>query len=71
MGVWYLAQDIVIERDVALRVLSADIAADPELKQRFEREAKILAKLSHPNTRKRWVVPWSSPPRDPSDDRSA
>ncbi len=49
MGIVYLAHDTVLERDVALKVMVAQIADDPELKQRFEREAKAVAKMTHPN----------------------
>ncbi len=49
MGMVYLAHDTVLERDVALKVMVASIADDPELKQRFEREAKAVAKMTHPN----------------------
>ena len=40
MGIVYLAHDTILERDVALKVMVASIADDPELKTRFEREAK-------------------------------
>ena len=49
MGMVYLANDALLERDVALKVMVAQIADDAELKQRFEREAKAVAKLTHPN----------------------
>src|SRR5215813_1595251 len=49
MGMVYLAHDTVLERDVALKVMVATIADDPELKQRFEREAKAVARMTHPN----------------------
>src|SRR5438270_7138937 len=49
MGVVYLAHDTDLERDVALKVMVAQIADDPELKQRFEREAKTVARMTHPN----------------------
>ena len=49
MGVVYLAHDTILERDVALKVMVAQIADDPELKGRFEREAKAVAKMTHPN----------------------
>jgi tRNA A-37 threonylcarbamoyl transferase component Bud32/tetratricopeptide (TPR) repeat protein len=49
MGMVYLANDALLERNVALKVMVAQIADDPELKQRFEREAKAVAKLTHPN----------------------
>jgi serine/threonine protein kinase len=49
MGIVYLAHDTILERDVALKVMVAAIADDPELKQRFEREAKAVARMTHPN----------------------
>ncbi|HET7293827.1 MAG TPA: serine/threonine-protein kinase [Vicinamibacteria bacterium] len=49
MGMVYLAHDTVLERDVALKVMVSTIADDPELKHRFEREAKAVAKMTHPN----------------------
>jgi serine/threonine-protein kinase len=49
MGMVYLAYDTVLERDVALKLMVASIAHDPDLKMRFEREAKAVAKLNHPN----------------------
>lgn len=49
MGVVYLAYDTVLERDVALKVMASSITSDPELKDRFEREAKAVARLHHPN----------------------
>ena len=49
MGQVYLARDTILERDVALKVMVAQIADDPELKARFEREAKAVAKMTHPN----------------------
>jgi serine/threonine-protein kinase len=49
MGMVYLAYDTMLERDVALKLMVASIAHDPDLKMRFEREAKAVAKLNHPN----------------------
>jgi len=49
MGMVYLAHDTVLERDVALKVMVSQIADDPELIQRFSREAKAVAKMTHPN----------------------
>jgi len=49
MGQVYLAHDTVLDRDVALKVMVAQIADDPELKARFEREAKAVAKMTHRN----------------------
>jgi Tol biopolymer transport system component len=49
MGEVYKARDIKLDRDVALKVLPSHLAADPEALARFEREAKAVAALSHPN----------------------
>ncbi|PYQ52929.1 MAG: hypothetical protein DMF78_10300 [Acidobacteria bacterium] len=49
MGMVYLAHDTILERDVALKVMVSSIADDPELKMRFEREAKAVARMTHPN----------------------
>jgi serine/threonine protein kinase len=49
MGEVYKARDTRLDRTVAIKVLPEPVASDPELKQRFEREAKTLAALSHPH----------------------
>ncbi len=49
MGVVYHAHDSLLDRDVALKVMLRQFAADPEQKHRFEREARAVAKLMHPN----------------------
>ena len=49
MGEVYKAHDTPLNRTVAIKVLPTHVAADPELKQRFEREARTLAALSHPH----------------------
>ena len=49
MGEVYKATDTRLERTVAIKVLPAHVASDPERKQRFEREAKTVAALSHPH----------------------
>jgi serine/threonine protein kinase/Flp pilus assembly protein TadD len=49
MGIVYKAQDAVLERIVAIKALRPLLLADANMKARFIREAKILAKLSHPN----------------------
>ena len=49
MGVVYLARDLRLERPVALKVPSADRAADPAFRARFLREARTAAALLHPN----------------------
>jgi len=49
MGEVYLARDTRLDREVALKVLPEAMAADPLRLQRFEREAKAVATLNHPN----------------------
>ena len=49
MGQVYRARDTQLDRDVALKILPPVFAADPERLARFEREAKTLAVLNHPN----------------------
>ena len=49
MGEVYLAEDITLKRQVALKVLPPDLAASQERLERFQREAETLAALDHPN----------------------
>src|SRR6266566_1810144 len=49
MGEVYRARDTKLGRDVAIKVLPQALAQDPERLARFEREAKVLAVLNHPN----------------------
>jgi Tol biopolymer transport system component len=49
MGIVYLARDTRLDRAAAIKALPDDVAADPERLARFEREAKVLASLNHPN----------------------
>ena len=49
MGEVYKARDTRLDRIVAIKVLSTSIASDPHLRARFEREARAIAALSHPN----------------------
>src|SRR5438094_2196262 len=49
MGEVYRARDTKLNREVAVKVLLADVAKDPDRLARFSREAQILAALNHPN----------------------
>jgi Tol biopolymer transport system component len=49
MGEVYRARDPRLRRDVALKVLPAEVSHDPVRRQRFEREARTVAALNHPN----------------------
>ena len=49
MGEVYRAQDTKLARDVALKILPPEFSADSERMARFQREAKVLASLHHPN----------------------
>jgi len=49
MGEVYRARDSKLDREVAIKILPAALAQDPERLARFEREAKVLASLNHPN----------------------
>ena len=49
MGVVYLARDVALDRDVAIKLLPPIFAAQPTLRERFLREARTAARLSHPH----------------------
>ena len=49
MGEVYKARDTRLDRTVAIKVLLAHVADDPDLRQRFEREAKTISSLNHPH----------------------
>ena len=49
MGEVYVAEDTKLQRRVALKVLPKEMAADPERRSRFEREARAVAALNHTN----------------------
>jgi serine/threonine protein kinase len=44
-----IVRDTRLDRDVAVKVLPANLSSDPPLRQRLEREAKAVSKLSHPH----------------------
>jgi serine/threonine protein kinase len=49
MGEVYKARDPLLNRNVAIKTISASLAADPQFKERFRREAQSAASLNHPN----------------------
>jgi tRNA A-37 threonylcarbamoyl transferase component Bud32 len=49
MGAVYKARQPKLDRFVALKILSGDLAGDPAFAERFDREARVLARMSHPN----------------------
>jgi eukaryotic-like serine/threonine-protein kinase len=49
MGEVYAARDLALDRTIALKVLPDRLASDPDRRRRFEREAKAIAALNHPN----------------------
>src|SRR3712207_3807870 len=49
MGIVYRAQDKILDREVALKVLRSEPSVQPELLERFKREARACARLNHPN----------------------
>ena len=49
MGEVYRARDTRLDRIVAIKVLPADLAADPQFRERFDREARVISQLDHPH----------------------
>ena len=49
MGEVYRARDTRLDRSVAIKVLPTHLSSDPEAKQRFDREARAISSLNHPN----------------------
>ena len=49
MATVYRAQDLMLERPIAIKVLRADYSKDPAFRERFRQEAKAAANLSHSN----------------------
>ncbi|MGQ0735712.1 MAG: protein kinase domain-containing protein [Acidobacteriota bacterium] len=66
MGEVYRARDTRLKRDVAIKILPATFAADPDRLMRFEREAETLAALNHPHIAQIHGLEESAPPSDGS-----
>src|SRR6266571_1796670 len=49
MGEVYRARDTRLDRTIAIKVLSEHLSGNPQLRERFEREAKAISSLSHPH----------------------
>jgi|SRR5215469_11061423 len=49
MGEVYRAQDTRLDRIVAIKILPAHLSADPQIRERFDREARAISSLSHPH----------------------
>src|SRR5436190_20234517 len=49
MGEVYRARDTRLERTVAIKILPSHLSSNPEAKQRFDREARSISSLNHPN----------------------
>jgi serine/threonine protein kinase len=49
MGEVYRAKDTRLDRTVAVKILASHLSASPELKQRFDREARTVSSLNHPH----------------------
>jgi protein kinase-like protein len=49
MGAVYLAHELALDRDVAIKVLPPEHASAPDVRERFKREARTAARLTHPN----------------------
>lgn len=49
MGAVYLGRQLSLDREVAVKVLASELADDPQFLERLEREARVMARLKHPN----------------------
>ena len=49
MGQVYKARDTRLDRTVAVKILPPELAADPEFRERFDREARVISQFDHPN----------------------
>jgi serine/threonine protein kinase/Tol biopolymer transport system component len=67
MGEVYKARDPRLDRTVAIKVMPPRVAGDPEMKQRFEREARTIAGLSHPNICTLHDIGEATSPGSPAD----
>ena len=70
MGEVYRARDVRLGRDVAIKVLPAAVALDPDRIARFDREARLLASLNHPNIAHIYGVETLEPPFDSAQGRA-
>ena len=69
MGEVWRAKDFHLGREVALKVLPEAFTADPERAARFEREARLLAQLNHPNIAQIYgFEKWGQAPISPGAD---
>ena len=67
MGEVYQARDLELGRTVAIKLLRPEIARDPDLLQRFRREAKVLASLNHPHIAQIYGVVEGNPGAEGAD----
>src|SRR5437762_10500013 len=49
MGIVYLAREVRLDRPVAIKLLPPDMAGNPDIRERFMRESRTAARLSHPS----------------------
>src|SRR5437773_7037757 len=56
MGAVYLAHELALDRDVAIKVLPPERAGSAEVRERFRREARTAARLSHPTVVPRYTL---------------
>jgi serine/threonine protein kinase len=49
MGTVYLGRQVSLDREVAVKVLASELADDPQFLERLEREARVMARMRHPN----------------------